>query len=221
MATFETRFNALFLSLEAVMDCPEGFKEALKGLVKKAGFDALPAASPSTPSLPTITMKPTAKGGRRTGYNVFQTQRNAELKAANVDSSLRQSQIVSEWRAMGEEAKKKWNAIASGGNPTGTVAAPVKKLSGWNLYMKTEMEARKGKITKGGPAPLKAIGEAWKALGKVEQEKWNARAKVGIVAPKVDAKVVVAPIVSDEFDEDELAAIEEMEQEEEGDDTDA
>ena len=54
MATFETRFDALFLSLETVMECPQEFKETLKELMKKAGFDALPAASSSSPSLPEL-----------------------------------------------------------------------------------------------------------------------------------------------------------------------
>ena len=214
MATFETRFDALFLSLEAVMDCPPEFKDTLKGLMKQAGFDALPAASSSASILPVITMKPTAKGGRRTGYNVFQTQRNAELKAANVDSSLRQSHIVSEWRAMGEEDKKKWNLLAAGGNPTGSTTAPAKKLSGWNLYMKTEMLARKGKIGKGEPAPLKAIGAAWKAMPKVEQEKWNLMAKSGNAAPKAESVVVsvVSPPVNTAEEEEELEGIEDDDQ---------
>ena len=194
----DSRFEALYKALETKMELPEGFKPLLAACIQEAGYNSTPVSS----GLPVITMKPTAKGGHRTGYNVFQTQRNAELKTANVDNSMRQGQIVSEWRAMGEEDKKKWNAIAAGGNPTGSTTAPTKRMSGWNLYMKTEMAARKGKIGKGEPAPLKAIGAAWKAMPKVDQEKWNTMAKEGIAPTKVESKPVVDPSVNQEEDEE-------------------
>ena len=212
MATFEAKFKALMQALAAKMDLPEGFESLMEEIMKEVGFNA--TSAPVSSGLPAITLKPTAKGGRRTGYNVFQSKRNAELKAASVDSSLRQGQIVTEWHAMTEEDRKKWNLIAAGGNAsTGSTTAAPKRMSGWNLYMKKEMEARKGKITKGGPAPLKAIGAAWKALPKEEQEKWNAMAKAGTVPPKVESNTVADPPVDQELDEDELAVIADMESE--------
>ena len=50
-------------------------------------------------------------------------------------------------------------------------------------------------------SPLKAIGAARKVMPKVEQDKWNAKAKGEIEAPK--AAPVVSPPVNAEEDEDE------------------
>ena len=89
-----------------------------------------------------------ANGGRRTGYSAFQSKRNAELKEANVVSSLRQEQIVMEWHLMSEDDRKNWNMQAAN-------STAARKVSG----------------------SLHSIDEAWIFLPKEAQEKWNAMAR--------------------------------------------
>jgi hypothetical protein len=182
MSVDPRKFEALMVFLRTKIDMPETFAAVLKEGLEKANFvgGITPVRTGAGMPFPVgITMKPTPSGGKRTGYNVFSSERNAQLKQEGVDSG-RMTQIVDEWRAMSTEMKAEWSAKANESNPGGPVVVAKKRLSGWNLYMKTQMPLLKDQI-KSGSDRLRYIGSQWKSLAKTEQERWNARAKGEVV----------------------------------------
>ena len=149
------------------LDLPDEAMAILIAALKTAKFDE--------PEVKTITVVGTSpapsvvSGDKKLNpYNVFMKDKMKELKDL--------SAVAAAWKALSETDKAVYKSKCDAHNatvvPSGAVGVK-KSLSGWQLYMKTQM-----KIVK----DLKIIGANWKALTKDQQGEWNTKAKPGLSA---------------------------------------
>jgi len=196
---FDTKFQLVVADLSAKANLPPAFMPMLRDALMRAGFSAV-----STVPAIAVTVggaKATPKGGRRTGYNLFASAKNVELKASISDWPSRNKAIGAQWKALSEADKASWNAKAAG--ESAGAASPVRAKTGYNLYMKEQMPLLKA----AHPNPsdrFSLIGKQWKALPQTERDAWNAKAK-GVVVAAAPAPAKEEPT------EEELEEIEEPE----------
>ena len=171
MAIDSAKIEALMTSLGAEMEIPEGFQELLEQCLLKAGFGETTPAPLAAPA-PVPVQAVASKTGRRTGYNLFYTERNKALKDEGVNTG-RQEQIVREWHALGKEGQEKWNAQArtQSGAPA-TKDTGTKALNGYNLFVKEMSPSLKDQFK--GADLFREVGRLWK---EANQEEWKAKAK--------------------------------------------
>jgi len=197
---FDTKFQLVMADLSTKATLPPAFTGMLRDALMRAGFSTSSVAPSMTVSLPD-GVKSTPKGGRRTGYNLFASAKNVELKASIPDWPSRNKAIGAQWKALSETDKASWNAKAAGQSVGST--SPVRSKTGYNLYMKEQMPLLKA----AHPTPserFSLIGKQWKALPQTERDAWNAKAK-GVVVAAAPAPAKEEPT------EEELEEIEEPE----------
>jgi hypothetical protein len=197
---FDTKFQMTVAELKTKANLPEAFMTILRDAMLKAGFATVSAAPAVAVTLG--ASKATPKGGRRTGYNLFASAKNVELKASTPDWPTRNKAIGAQWKALSETDRAAWNAKAAG-ESSGS-ASPVRAKTGYNLYMKEQMPLLKA----AHPNPsdrFSLIGKQWKALSQTERDVYNAKAK-GVAVP-----VTAAPAPAQEPSEEEIEEIEEPE----------
>jgi len=199
MSLNEKKFQALLEALSAKVTIPKGFDVVLKNALIKAGFTGEEApARMVAPAALQSGVRATPKGGRRTGYNIFYSARNAALKQEGMEDG-RQAQIVSEWKSMSEEEKDGWRRQA-----TPATTSPIRKtgvLTGYQLYVRTQMAVLKGDKA-GGSDKMRTIAAKWKLLPKEEQVQWSTAAKEGRGAPVAPVAAEAVPDPEDESQED-------------------
>lgn len=197
---FDTKFQFLTSELKTKANLPEAFMGILRDALMKAGFAEV--SSPVVAATMGCSVKVTPKGGRRTGYNLFASAKNVELKASIPDWPTRNKAIGAQWKALSETDRAAWNAKAS--SVSGGVVSPARSKTGYNLYMKEQMPLLKA----AHPTPserFSLIGKQWKALSQGARDIYNAKAKgvaVPMVSPAPAAKV-------EEPTEEEIEEIEE------------
>jgi hypothetical protein len=167
-------FESYFQELKNELDVDDDTKELFNGLINKYYVP-----------IQTITAPAISKVTKKTGYSIFLSTKNSELKEANPDWKLRQPLIVNMWKLLTPEEKLEWNAKASVMQPMGTVIPKGKRqMNGWNLFFKEHRLQDK-------TTSPKDIGGSWKSLSKDEQNVYNQRAKNG--QTNVVPIVTVAP----------------------------
>ena len=135
-------------------------------MANTSAFEGIPDSI--VPSIP--------KNGNKTGYNIFCSQRNAELKSTNRKGNYAQ-QILNEWQTMKVEqpdvvAKFKW--IAHEINQLSSATNSKRKLCGWNLYVRDVSKSFAS--IKDNDVRFRAIADQWKELTAEEKDKFNRRA---------------------------------------------
>jgi hypothetical protein len=205
---FDTKFQLVMADLSTKATLPPAFTGMLRDSLIRAGFSTVSMAPTMTVSV--AGAKTTPKGGRRTGYNLFASAKNVELKAAIADWPSRNKEIGRQWKAISETDKASWNAKATG--QSAGAASPVRSKTGYNLYMKEQMPLLKAEH----PTPsdrFSLIGKQWKALPQSERDAWNAKAKgVVVAAPATVVAAAAAAAAAKEPTEEEIEEVEEIEE---------
>lgn len=191
----DRKFEEVCAILALQVKVTNTLRKVLRSALNEVGLGDVPAGSGD---------KATKVRGKN-GYNLYYSQRNAELKATVSDGDTRRKQITGEWKSLSDEIKAEWaqKALALGSPTLEPVSPPLhptkeKKISGWNLFVKAKMTDEEFK--KQYPdhtARMKAIGPIWKEMTKEEKDTWNAKVKALLGAPKgeVPAPVVEVPRV--------------------------
>ena len=166
MAINPAKLEALMAAIAAEMEeLPEGFKELMEKSLLKAGFGEQPA--PVTLPAP---VQVAVKVGHRTGYNLFYTARNKELREEGKDAG-RQEQIVKEWHALGKDGQAPWNAQAAGSSAPAVKETGSKPMNGYNLFVKEMSPKLKDKFK--GADLFRETARLWK---EEDKEAWKAKA---------------------------------------------
>jgi len=157
-------------------ELPLEIKPFLQNALKASGFYDTPVVSSG--SVVTKTKK-------LSGYNLYMREKMAELKAENVPSGERMGKVSVMWKTLNEEDKAVYKTRASALVGTVTtkktvskVEGGVKKLSGYQLYVRETMPVVKADTTIGAKERMGAIGKLWKALSKETQGEWKVKADV-------------------------------------------
>jgi hypothetical protein len=181
MTSFASKFELFYQKLnECPYDLPSELKPVLLESLKHAGFDAV-----TTVTVTAAAAKGTDGKKKLSGYNVFMKEKMAELKAENVPSAERMTKVGSMWKALSDADKKIWNDKAKGTtsstasveHETVSGETKIKKLSGYQLYVKETMPAVKVMADIKSTERMTEIGKRWKALSKDEQLTWTNKAK--------------------------------------------
>jgi hypothetical protein len=106
-----------------------------------------------------------------TGYNLFVTDKVAELKTQGISGDQRIPQAVQLWKNLSREEKSRWKNQVNGSN----VPVHNKKLTGYNLYMKEET-AKLRALNIPGDQYMTQISSTWKNLSVEEKNGWKERA---------------------------------------------
>jgi hypothetical protein len=184
-AKFEIFWNTLN---ECPYELPVEIKSFLKKSLTDAGFSAVVSSSAPASS---GSVASGVKTKKLSGYNVFMKEKMAELKTQNVPSGDRMTQVSVLWKECTDEDKAEWKAKASASNVGGgaTSSAPasvasttssvakVKKLSGYQLYVRETMPDVKADTSVGAKERMGEIGRRWKALTDADHTDWSDRAK--------------------------------------------
>ena len=151
--------------LEAEVTLPDGFLSLLERSLIGAGFTEM--VSVPSPSMAIIGHRPTPNGGCRTGYSIFYSQRNLELKAEKVEMG-RQARIIKEWKALPEDKKEMWRAqtVPAVSSPT----RPPAKLTTYQSFVRERMASIKkeeeGHVKTSGSDKMIRIGKEWNKLNQ-------------------------------------------------------
>lgn len=181
--TSQVVFESFFQKLKCELAVEDEIKEYISGLISE--FYVPIGQQP----IQQVIAPTGAKGGKKTGYGVFMGAKNAELKAANPEWSVRQKMIVAEWTKLTPLEKGVWNAQAGTSAPTTVPDLPKAKkgMNGWNLFIKETKLADKS-------ATFTTSSVLWKALSKEVQETYKVRAKIPQPTITVNAPAMVAKI---------------------------
>jgi hypothetical protein len=181
-----THFNMSFatksaLFIEAVNAGPYDF-ESIVGIddflvecLKVADFHKVPVAKATSGST-------TIKTKKLTGYNLFMRETMAVLKAEEVPSKERMSEVSKRWKALDEGEKQEWKDKAAKEAPVevavkskGGKKGP-KKLTGYQLFVRETMPTIKADDAIEPKARLGHIGKLWKALSAPQQGEYKEKA---------------------------------------------
>ena len=122
------------------------------------------------------------------GYNVFYSEKYAEIKARYPEASYYDmfKEAASAWKNLDAETKAKYNERAAGSSAWHKLHAttkakfkelkPIRKKNGYNIFMSencAEIKARNPEASY--PDILREVASAWKNLDPVTRAKYNER----------------------------------------------
>ncbi len=184
MTTSSSKFETFWTILQnGNFDLPAELKPVLAAAINDAGYNT-PAPSAQT----TVVSAGVKSKKAMNGYNLFMQVKSAELKAQNVPSGERMSEIAKLWKATSESVKKEYKDKAKSlPPPAGTVATTTttvvpaekvpKPLTGYQFYVQEQMPTVKLDATIVPKGRMGEIGRLWKLLNKDQQTSYTTKAK--------------------------------------------
>ena len=175
---FSKKFSIFWTKLsECPFELPIEIQTYMKTSLQTAGFSTVnTTASSSNSNTNTET-----KTKKLSSYNIFMQQKMAELKTEGVASGERMGKVAALWKALSDEDKAQFKASNPG--TTGTTAtkvsadpSKVKKLTGYQLYVRETMAEVKADTTVLPKERLGAIAKKWKVLTDDEKTVFKTKA---------------------------------------------
>ena len=175
MTLNQKKVDAFIAALSELMEVPEGdFRGVITQCLIKAEF-----TEPTGPQVVPVVSPvsgPVATKGHRTGYNLFYSAMNKELKEQGVNEG-RQAQIVAKWHALGKEGQAPWNgkALGSGGASVSVPVPTTRALSGYNIFVREKTPELKAQFK--GPDLFRELARLWKLVKDDGKEgEWKIKA---------------------------------------------
>jgi hypothetical protein len=183
-AIIATRINLFKTGLQAGQyEIDSGFEAFIVECLKQAGLDN-PEIITQAAVGGAIAAPVAQKTKQLNCYNVFMQEKMAEFSAAGMAGKDKVSKVAEAWNGLSDGEKDAYKVKAKESTPVLMHSKPNQKkkgpkgLTGWQLFVRTEMPTIKADATILAKDRLGKIGTLWKALSEDQQKVYVAEAKL-------------------------------------------